>query len=38
MSAKLFKDILTEAGAVKGVGDYRPEYGRFRVEKCEVVE
>jgi hypothetical protein len=38
MSAKLFKDILEEAGAVKGVGDYRPEYGRFKVEKCEIME
>jgi hypothetical protein len=29
------KQILEEAGATKGIGDYRPKFGRFRVEKFE---
>ena len=30
------KDILIAAGKYKGVGDYRPEYGRFDVESYEI--
>lgn len=29
------KQILDEAGATKGIGDYRPKFGRFKVEKFE---
>ena len=29
------KQILEEAGATKGIGDYRPKFGRFKVEKFE---
>jgi len=29
------KQILEEAGATKGIGDYRPKFGRFRVESFE---
>jgi hypothetical protein len=27
------KQILEEAGATKGIGDYRPKFGRFKVER-----
>ena len=27
------KDILEEAGATKGIGDYRPKFGRFKLVK-----
>ncbi len=27
----VLKDILTEAGKTKGIGDYRPKFGRFEV-------
>lgn len=30
------KEILEMAGRYKGVGDFRPEYGRFKVTKFEV--
>ena len=30
------KEILVAAGQYKGVGDYRPEYGRFDIESFEV--
>lgn len=29
--AKIIVDILNDAGSRKGVGDYRPRFGRFRV-------
>lgn len=29
------KQILEEAGATKGIGDYRPKFGRFKVERFE---
>lgn len=32
------KEILEMAGKYKGVGDFRPEYGRFKVVKYEVVK
>lgn len=30
--------ILTDAGKYYGLGDFRPEFGRFNVEKFEIVE
>lgn len=32
------KEILEMAGRFKGVGDHRPEYGRFKVTKFKVVK
>ena len=32
------KDILEMAGKYKGVGDFRPEHGRFQVVKFQVVK
>lgn len=32
----MVKRILIDAGNFYGLGDYRPEFGRFRVEKFEV--
>lgn len=29
----ILKQILEESGATKGIGDYRPEFGRFKVVK-----
>lgn len=29
------RDILEEAGAAKGIGDYRPKFGRFKIERFE---
>lgn len=31
LDSNIIKDILVEAGKYKGVGDFRPEYGRFEV-------
>jgi len=31
----MFEEDLNEAGSVVGLCDHRPEYGRFRVLKCE---
>lgn len=31
------KEILKMAGKYKGVGDFRPEYGRFKVTKFKVI-
>lgn len=31
ISVPVVKDILERAGATKGIGDYRPRYGRFMV-------
>lgn len=33
----LFNEVLTMAGKLIGVADFRPTYGRFAVTKCEVV-
>lgn len=30
-----FQDVLTDAGKVIGIGDFRPTYGRFRIAKFE---
>lgn len=32
------REILEMAGKYKGVGDYRPEYGRFQIESWKVVK
>ena len=31
----MLRDILVEAGATKGIGDYRPKFGRFKVVEFE---
>jgi len=31
------KEILEKAGATKGIGDYRPRFGRFMVTKFKIV-
>jgi len=33
----LLSDVLTSAGKLIGIGDFRPTFGRFRVTKFEVV-
>ena len=33
-----FHDVLTNAGRMVGVGDFRPSYGRFRVSSIKVNE
>lgn len=38
LNPSTIKEILEMAGKYKGVGDYRPEYGRFTIEKFSVVE
>jgi hypothetical protein len=35
ISKALLKEILEEAGITKGIGDYRPKFGRFKVAKFE---
>lgn len=38
ISVSVLKEILEKAGATKGIGDYRPRFGRFmvtRFEECE---
>lgn len=37
INQQILKEILESAGRFKGVGDYRPEYGRFKVEKYNVI-
>jgi len=34
----VLKEILEEAGKHKGVGDHRPEYGRFKITNWKVIE
>jgi len=38
LDKNVVKEILEAAGAYKGVGSYRPEYGRFKVDKFEEVK
>lgn len=38
LNPSVIKEILETAGKYKGVGDYRPEYGRFEVIEFEVEE
>lgn len=33
---KTMKSLLEEAGSCKGIGSYRPKFGRFKVEKYEI--
>ena len=35
ITADKLQEILIEGGGVKAIGDYRPKYGRFKVEKFE---
>jgi len=35
ISISVAKEILEKAGAAKGIGDYRPRFGRFMVTKFE---
>lgn len=35
LTSDIIKQILNEAGNTKGIGDYRPRYGRFEVIKFE---
>lgn len=35
ISVPVAKEILEKAGATKGIGDYRPRFGRFMVTKFE---
>jgi hypothetical protein len=35
LDKKVLKQILEEAGKTKGIGDYRPKYGRFEVVSFE---
>lgn len=34
----VLKDILIAAGNYKGVGDHRPEYGRFEVKSYKIID
>ena len=38
ISEKTLKDIFVEAGAIKGIGDHRPKFGRFKLDNFEIVE
>lgn len=38
ISVPILKDILETAGKTKGIGDYRPRFGRFMVSKFEEVD
>jgi hypothetical protein len=31
------RDVITQAGKLVGVGDFRPSYGRFQVCSCEIL-
>ena len=35
VSLDILSDVLTNAGRLVGVGDFRPTFGRFRVERIE---
>lgn len=37
ISSALLLDVLTQAGRLVGIGDFRPTYGRFQVVKYEVL-
>jgi len=36
LNPTIVKEILDAAGRFKGIGDWRPEHGRFKVEKFEL--
>jgi len=38
LKADIIKQILVDAGKYYGLGDFRPEFGRFKVEKFEAIE
>lgn len=38
LQEKILKEILTYAGLYKGIGAWRPEYGRFEIAKWKVHE
>ena len=38
LNSETLKEILITAGKYKGVGDYRPEYGRFTVEEFKKIK
>jgi hypothetical protein len=38
LPAKFFHEVLCDAGLLNGVGDNRPDFGRFQVLKFEVVK
>jgi len=37
VSPDIFRDLLDNAGRLCGLGDFRPTYGRFRVESFEII-
>lgn len=38
ISVPVLKEILEKAGATKGIGDYRPRFGRFMVTQYKEIE
>lgn len=38
MQAQVVKSVLAKAGLIKGIGDYRPRYGRFIVSSFEEIK
>ncbi len=38
ISPDVLSDVITNAGRLVGVGDFRPTYGRFRMEKFAALE
>jgi len=38
LTPSIAKQILEEAGQSRGIGDFRPRFGRFKVKKFEVVK
>lgn len=38
LSPSLLHEIITRAGKLEGIGDFRPTYGRYRIDKFEVKE
>lgn len=38
INSQILKEILESAGKYKGVGDHRPEYGRFKIEHYSIME
>lgn len=35
---ELFSEVLSMAGRLIGVGDFRPTYGRFNIAKCKILK
>lgn len=38
ISVPVLKEILEKSGATKGIGDYRPRFGRFYVSEFKVIQ